>query len=129
MIKNYFKIAIRNLLKNRLTSSMSVFGLSTAIACCAVVFLFLDLEYSQDAYHENADRVFLVNYKLNLEDKEQVWGDSPLPLGPALKADFPLIEYAVRVAEGKGILRYGDIVFEEKLQFVDGAFLDMFTFR
>jgi len=123
MFRNYLKIALRNLLKHRLFTFMNVFGLSIAMASCIVIFLFMDWQYGQDANHENAERIFLANYRLEIEGKQQTWGDSPLPLGPALKADFPQIEYAVRVADGRATLRYGEQVFEERVRFVDPDFL------
>ncbi len=128
MFKNYLKIALRNLLKHRLFTFMNIFGLSMAMACCIVVFLFMDWQYGQDVNHKNAEKIFLANYSLEIEGKRQTWGDSPVPLGPALKADFPQIEYAVRVADGRATLRYGDQVFDERVRFVDPEFLRMFTF-
>jgi len=78
--------------------------------------------------HKNAERIFLANYLLEIEGKRQTWGDSPLPLGPALQADFPQIEYAVRIADGSATLRYGDQIFDERIRFVDADFLHVFTF-
>jgi hypothetical protein len=48
MLKNYFKLAYRNLLKNKLSSFINIVGLSVAIGCSIVFFLMLDLEYTSD---------------------------------------------------------------------------------
>ena len=128
MLKNYFKVAYRNLLKNKLSSAINIFGLSAAIGCSIVVFLFIEDQYGKDAFHENADKIFLVEMLIDRSGRQQLWGDSPLPLGPAMLADFPQIEHAVRIAYGRGALRYGDNVFNESIMLVEPEFLQMFTF-
>ena len=128
MLKSYFKLAYRNLLKNKISSFINIFGLSVAIGCSIIFFLLLDLEYTSDRFHENAKNTFLVGYQLEGEEGGQRWGDSPLPLGPALKAKFPQIIDAVRIMDRSVTLRYKDKVFNESIRFAEPGFLDMFTF-
>ena len=128
MLGNYIKLALRNLRRNRQLTLINIIGFSTALACCTVIYLFMAWQYSMDAFHEHAERIFLVDYDIELEDGFQRWGNSPMPMGPALKADFPEIQYAVRLADGQGIVRYEDHVFHERARFVDEDFLEMFTF-
>jgi len=129
MWKSYFKLAWRNLLKNKLASFVNMVGLSTAIGCCIVAFLFTDLFYARDSFHENAENIFLVRHTIEAGNgKTELWGDSPAPLGPALQDDFTQVERAVRIQSGNGYVLYEDNVFEENLRFVDPGFLEMFTF-
>ena len=128
MLKNYFKIAYRNLLKNKVSSFINIIGLSIAIAVSIVVYLFLQLHLSTDTFHENAEKIYIVGNIVNRDGTPQTWGDSPTPLGPAMAADFPQIEHTIRVGGGGGTFQYEDKVFNEGLWFVDEAFLDMFTF-
>ncbi len=107
---------------------MNIFGLSVAIACAIVVFLFLERQYTMDRFHENGRRIFLVESYIDRSSSRQLWGDSPMPLGPAMAADFPQIERFVRVSYGNGTFQTGDKVFDERLWFVDEEFLDMFSF-
>ena len=128
MLKSYFKLAWRNLLRNRLSSFINLTGLSVAIGCSIVFFLLLDREITTDRFHENAKNIFLIGYRLEGDPNQQRWGDSPQPLGPALEAEFPQVKRAVRVADRSVTTRYGDKVFHKSIRFVDPAFLEMFTF-
>jgi len=128
MLKSYLKLAYRNLLRNKLASFINIFGLSVAIGCSIIFFLMLDLEYTSDRFHENADTIFLVGYTLDGDKSAERWGDSPQPLGPALETDFPQVQRAVRVIDERGTMQVEDKVFHESIRFVDPGFLDMFTY-
>ena len=128
MFKSYFKLAYRNMLKNKLSSLINIVGLSVAIGCSIVFFLMLDLEYTSDRFHENASNIFMVVYSLEGDQGVKRWGDSPQPLGPALEAEFPQVKRAVRVIDKGATVRYKDQVFNESIRFADPGFLDMFTF-
>jgi len=128
MLKNYFKIAFRSLIKNKLPSGINILGLSTAIGASIVSFLFMDLHYNKDSFHDTADNIFLVQHRVAIKNGFQTWGSSPVPMGPALKTDFPQVERAVRVATSSGIVRYENNVFDERIHFVDSDFLEMFNF-
>lgn len=129
MLKNYFVLAYRNLLKNKLSSSINIIGLSVAVGCSILVFLVVDLQATKDRFHENGEDIFLVGHTIVGPQGEEAWGSSPVALGPALASEIPAIERAVRISNGSGAVRYGDKVFEESIRFVDPEFLDMFTFR
>ena len=58
MLKNYFKIAIRNLLKNKIFSSISVIGLAVGMAVCIMILLYVQHELSYDRFHDNADNIY-----------------------------------------------------------------------
>ncbi len=128
MLITYFKLAYRNLIRNRLASFINITGLSVAIGCSIVFFLLLDKEYTSDRFHENAENIFMTVYTLEGDKQAQRWGDSPLPLGPALEAEFPQVEYSVRVLDLGAEVRFEDHVFSESIRFVDPGFLEMFTF-
>ena len=128
MLKNYFKIACRNILKNKLFSIIDIFGLSMAVGCSIVVFLFVDFWVSMDSFHRNADQIYLIENVINRDGTISIWGDSPLPLGPAVENDFPQIIRAVRIQTRGGVVKYEDKVFNERFMFVDEGFFDMFTF-
>lgn len=128
MFKSYFKLACRNLLKNKLSSFINIVGLSVAIGCSIVFFLMLDLEYTSDRFHENASNIFLVVYSLEGDEGAKRWGDSPQPLGPALEAEFHQVKRAVRVTDKGATVRYKDRIFNESIRFADFGFLDIFTF-
>ncbi|MCP4725773.1 MAG: FtsX-like permease family protein [bacterium] len=128
MLKNYAKVAVRNLVRLKVYSFINILGLSVSIGCCIVFFLLLEKEYSSDRFHDNAERIFLVGYTLQGDDNGQRWGNSPLPVGPALESDFPQVEQAVRIIDKNGVMQYQDKVFTESVRFVDPDFLEMFSF-
>ena len=128
MFSNYFKMAYRSLIRNKLPSFINFTGLAVSIGCCIIFFLLLDMEYTSDRFHENAEKIFMVGYTLEGDKNKQRWGDSPQPLGPALTTEFPQIEKAVRVANKSGSMRYQEKVFKESIRFVDPDFFSMFTF-
>ncbi len=67
MLKNYFKIAWRNLIKRKFYSAINIFGLSLAIACSLLLYLFISYHLSFDRYHKNASRTFRVLNELHFE--------------------------------------------------------------
>jgi len=111
MLKNYIKTAIRNLLKNKLTSFINIVGLAIAIGCVMVVYAYVSWEFSKDKFHVNSDRIFLLKNEINRDGNKQVWGFTPAPIGAMLKQDFPQIENIVRIDGRSGIFRYDDKVF------------------
>lgn len=128
MLKNYIKTAIRNLLKNKLTSFINIVGLAIAIGCVMVVYVYVSWEFSKDKFHVNSDRIFLLKNEINRDGNKQVWGFTPAPLGAMLKQDFPQIENIVRIDGRSGIFRHDDKVFNEFIRFTDPVFLEVFSF-
>lgn len=128
MLKNYIKLALRSFTKNKLVSFINIFGLSSAIGVSIAVFAFVDFEYNADQVHENVNEIFLVGNVVERDGNEQVWGDSPVPIGAMLKQDYPQIKDVVRI-DGRGLVfKYEDKVFNEFCRFVDPSFMDMFTY-
>jgi putative ABC transport system permease protein len=128
MLKNYLKLGFRHLFKNRLSSIINISGLALAVGCCLVVFVFLDWSMNQDDFHKNRDRIYVVERVASKEGNEQLWGNSPAPMGPMLKTDFPQIENICRLNFVDCIIRQNDNVFREQVSFNDNSFYDMFDF-
>lgn len=133
MFRNYFVIALRNLLRHKLYSTINVFGLAIGIAFCILTFLFIQHELSFDNFHEKADSIYLIHkLEKGTDDPRGIWVATPLQLKDVLLEHFPEIEQVVRVdpdiATGTDV-RYGDnIHFGQSGLFVDPAFLEMFSF-
>lgn len=90
MYKNYFKVAMRNLVRHRTFTVINVAGLTLGIACALFIFLIVNQELSYDRYHAKADRV----YRVNKGEPGDVDTGSPFGLAPILRTDFPEIEEA-----------------------------------
>ncbi len=128
MIKNYLKLGLRNLAKNRLSSAINILGLGLAVGCCMVVFQFFDWSMHMDNFHSKLNQLFVVERITQKDGNEQLWGNSPAPMGPMLKADFPQVKNTARVNFEGVIIKQGDNVFRESVTFVDDAFYSMFDF-
>lgn len=128
MVKNYLKLALRNLAKNKLVSFINIFGLSAAVGVSIVVFSFVKFELDMDKSHVNREKIFLVMNVVERDGKEQFWGDSPTPIGAMLRQDYPQIESVVRIVNRNMVFKYEDQVFNEYTRFVDPGFMKMFTF-
>ena len=93
MLSNYFILAYRNLISNKITSTINIVGLSIAIACGIAVFLILKNFWTLDDFHVNGDRIFMVEYTIESEGATLTYGDPPALLGSALASDFPSLEF------------------------------------
>jgi putative ABC transport system permease protein len=131
MIKNYIKIAWRNIWKNKIFSAINIVGLSVGMAACIVIMLFVFYEKSFDNMHTKNI------YRLNEVQKFEGMGASQkvalsmFPMGPTLKSEFPEIKNYSRVRwQQKFQLTYQQKkVFMPQVFFVDTAFLKMFAFK
>lgn len=128
MFKNYIKVAFRNLSKNLVTSCINIFGLAIGIGCAITTFIFVDSQTHMDSFHTNAPNIYqVVNHVYN-EDAVEMWGRTPLLLGPALKEKFASIDKVSRVDYERVSMRYEKNTFSELITFVDPDFLKMFDF-
>ena len=131
MIRNYFKLAIRNLSKNRLFSLIKISGLAVGITAALLIGLFLQHELSFDRIHKKAERVARVTMEygtVNGAEREytETTGNK---VAPTFKQDFPEIEEAVRVIKYSMSVKVGDQLFEEdRIYFADSTFFEVFTF-
>lgn len=98
MIRNYLKVAIRSIFRNKLTAFINIAGLALAMMCCILIYLFVADELSYDRYHTNADRTYRVTR--NFLSKDGVpnlhLANVAPPIGPLLKNDFGEIEVLAR---------------------------------
>jgi putative ABC transport system permease protein len=128
MIKNYFKLGFRNLVKNKLSSAINILGLALAVGCCMVVFMFFDWSMHMDGFHRKINNLFVIERLSSQNGNDQLWGDAPAPMGPMLKSQFPQIKDAVRLSNTGVIIKRGDNVFNQHVTFADNGFYQMFDF-
>ncbi len=128
MIKSYLRSALRSLRKDRVVSLINVVGLSIALASCVTVYLFLQVYYTLDTHHPNADRIFMAEHVALRDGAEQTVGKVPMPLGPTLAEMLPQIERAVRVARSGADVRTAGAAFEARVTFAEPGFFDVFSF-
>lgn len=129
MIKNYFKIAIRNLVKNKVFSAINVFGLSVGFTCCLLIVLYIQHELSFDKFHTNAARIARVTMDYNNGDAQNKVATTGTKIGPQFTRTFAEVETYTRTLKYSRVLKYQDKLFEEKnFLYADSAFFSMFSF-
>ena len=131
MIKNYLKIALRNLRKHKGYTFINITGLAVGLACCLLIVLFVRDELSYDRYHDNADQIYRITLDALLGEQEIHGPISPAPMAQALVSDFPEVVQATRLFtfRDETLVRYEDNRFvEERFFFGDSTFFEVFTF-
>ncbi len=131
MIKNYLKIAWRNIWKNKVFSAINIIGLSVGMAACIVIMLFVSYEKSFDNFHtKNIYRLNEVQ-TVGSQGATQKVALSMFPMGPTLKQDFPEIKSFTRIHwDGKYQLTLNNKrIFLPQVFFVDSTFLKIFDFK
>jgi len=114
MFKNYLKISIRNLKRNKTYSLLNIGGLAIGFSCFILIMLYIQHELSYDKFHENSDRIFRISTKSSRGSVLGSYGATPAPLAPALMDEFPEVEYAVRLYGSSNLLmRAGNKSFVE----------------
>lgn len=128
MLRYYFHLAIRNFLKNKLFSGIKVAGLAAGLAALLLVGLYLQHEFSYDAFHAKADRIALVTMTYGFGNETVSAGVTGNKVAPAFRRDFPEVESAVRMIEGNYAVRYKDRQFEEAdFYFADSTLFEVFS--
>jgi putative ABC transport system permease protein len=132
MIKHYFKIAVRNLGRQKILSFINVSGLSIGLACFSLFLLYAVNEFSFDRFHKNADNIYRV-YRWTIGmNGEAPEGDTylPSPVGPAMKQDLPDIENYVRmqIGWGESFVKVDDKVTRMTVSYADPQIFSMFSF-
>ncbi len=131
MVRNYFKIALRTLWKDKFYSAVNVIGLAIGLACSLIILVFLQHELSYDNFHPNADRIYRVGFDVSLGVGSKSIASTSHRLGPTLETDFPELEEVIhfsRVFQGE--VQHDNIKFREtRMSFVDSAFFDFFSYE
>lgn len=131
MIKNYFKIALRNLFKHKVFSFINIFGLSIGIAAFLLIVQFVSHETSYDKFEENGDRIYrLQQNRYNSGKLTTQWAAGAAGVGKAVKDAFPEVEAMAKLTPEEGVMSYGEKKFKEKrMFFATNSFLPMFSYK
>lgn len=126
MLKNYFTIAIRNLIKNKAYSLINILGLSIGMACCIFIGLFLHYELTWDSFWPNADRIYRI-VQTESEPNERFTPGTELT--QAILEAFPEIEDAVRLHHWHVWSQRGEVGQDKRICLVDPRVFDFFGFE
>ena len=131
MLKNYLKIAWRNVLEKRLFSGLNITGLATGIVTILFIFLYVADEIGYDKFHTKAERTYMVRHNYFMADQDYDWHETAVPLAEKMREQFPEVEYLTSTTVPFDYsFRYGDrIVDEISTLHADGEFFDVFDFK
>jgi len=129
MIRNFFKVAYRNLLRNKGFSAINITGLAIGMAAAMLILLWIQNELSYDEFHKNKDRIYETWNRVPMNGKLQTWNAVSALTGPALIKDVPEVERAVRAQSNNGaLLSVGDKKIQQTGMMVDTGFLQVFSY-
>ncbi|HEU4551368.1 MAG TPA: ABC transporter permease [Chitinophaga sp.] len=128
MLRNYLKIAWRNLWKTKLLTAVNILGLSVAFAASILLVMTAYHELSYDRFHANRQQLYMLYINTHYAQRMEQRANMPMPLTPAVKQECPEVRAASRMMDIAGLIRYHDKVFESNIQGVDADFLQMFSF-
>lgn len=136
MIKNFFKIAFRNVLRDKYFTFINVFGLAIGLASGLLIFSYVVRQLSYDNFHPDVDRMYRVDQTNIWNPEGGIMGSTGLPLAHVLVQDYPEIEASLRInTPGNQLVRYKDekdnvlSFYEENVFAVDSNFFSFFDFK
>lgn len=130
MIQNYFKLAWRNLLKNKAFSFINLTGLASGLCCFMLIALYVKDELSYDRYNKKADRIYRINTDIRFGGGDLHLTVASDPLGETMKKEYPQVEAYTRIyaSSGSKLVKKGsDYITEERVAYVDSTFFNVFT--
>jgi putative ABC transport system permease protein len=136
MLKNYLKVALRNLQKQKAFAVINVFGLSVGIACFSLLLLYAANEFSFDKFHKNAANIyrpFILDNTLNGQPgvaSTDYSGPTAKPFGQAMEENLPdVMDYVrLQLPWGENLVRVGSNVHRASVTYADPSFFSVFTF-
>ena len=134
MLRNYLKIALRNLVKNKTYSLINIVGLAMGMAVSVLILMFVMHEFSYDKFHENHARIYRILATFKMGDQNMQFNSFSAKLGPALEESSPQVKGYVRVKTAvdkvvmKNPARAEEAFYEQNFLFADPSFFTVFSF-
>lgn len=130
MFKNYFKIGLRNLWKQKMPSTINIIGLSLAVGCCLVSFKWIESNLVKDQFHERAEDTYLITPTQKTEDGDKLrYARVTLSVADMVKQGVPGIEAMTRYTGGYGPIKVDGTRFGNNYVYTDPGFFDVFSFK
>lgn len=125
MFRSYLKTAIRNLFRNKLFSSLNIFGLATGMTCSILIFLWVQDELSYDRFNTNAAHIYRLTARVGDIEAAVV----PVPVAMAIRDNIPLVKNVTRLSALQSMVTVGTQKYEEKnIYYADSNFLRIFSY-
>ncbi len=129
MLKNYFKVAVRNLLREKSYALINVLGLAIGLTICLLVMAYISDEYSFDEFHADGDRIYRL-IQLPSQENDRFYAGTPFPVRPMLLENVPAIEALAQFTSSEDVIVTVDGQnFRESVNFADPEFFQLFSFE
>jgi putative ABC transport system permease protein len=129
MIKNYIKIAFRNLWRHKSFSFINIIGLAVGMTACFLIFMYVRFELSYDKFNQNFSQIYRLNTDIKSPNEVLHWSSASAPMGPALQTDFPEVKADARVFGASFLIESNNQKFQENnISFTDPSIFKLFTF-
>jgi len=129
MIKNYIKIAFRNLWRHKSFSFINIIGLAVGMTACFLIFMYVKFELSYDKFNANYGQIYRLNTDIKAPNEVLHWSSASAPMGPALKADFPEVKEDTRVFGASYLVESKHQKYQENnVSFAEPSLFKIFTF-
>ena len=129
MLKNYFRIAWRNIWKNKSFAAINIFGLAVGLTACLLMALYIKSELSYDDFQKKGDRIarVIMEYSFSGTPKKGNWTSTKV--APVFSRTFPEVEAAARMMLGTRVVKNDQKMFtEKKFMFADSTFFQLFQY-
>ena len=130
MLRNYLKISLRHLRRQKGYSFINISGLALGLACCVLILLFVQNELSYDRFHNKAERIYRV-----VMDAQSPNGSTDRFVtmsqraGRAIREEFPEVQYVVRMSTWNPSIKHqGEYFYDDDFLFAEPAFFEIFSF-
>jgi len=129
MFKNYFKIAWRNLIKQKGTTFISVFGLACAVGCCLVAYLFIEQVWFKGMLQPNRNEIYQLTYTVEKEEGKVSFGTVAEPISELLSEEFSQIKAHTQVKSEFPVLIHDLESFNQRAMYVGPGFMEIFSYN
>ncbi|MFA6980051.1 MAG: ABC transporter permease [Ignavibacteriaceae bacterium] len=131
MLKNYFKVALRNLLNQKFYSVINIVGLSIGITAYILVGLYIKQDFSYDKYHKNAEQIYRIEFSISQSGQTSYSAQTPALLGPTLKNVYPEIKKFSRIYFSEhNLVKVGEMKnYEDRISYADSTFFEIFSYE
>ena len=129
MLKNYWKIALRNFQRHKGYSFINIAGFAIGMACCLIILIYVRHELSYDRYHKDVERIYRIAIDIRHQTANRVFALISPTVAPALKADYPQVEYAARAmpTSSRLVKKEERLYYEDRFMYADQELFDIFT--
>src|SRR6478609_4887982 len=130
MFKNYFKIALRNLKKNKLYAAINIAGLTAGLTACLLISIYIYNELNYDTFNVNASRIVRATMEYKQAGTINTTATTGTKVGPAFKRNFPEVQEYARTFISHNVVKSGDKMFDEpRILYADEPFFNIFSFK